>query len=183
MTMTICDAVVDANIRILEQCKEVLREIPPEVYRNRSVPPYGFSIGAQTRHNLDMYESLLRGLGTESLLRGLGTGVVDLTERERNPVYENDPQEARRYATQIQQRLGTLSQSDQKTPVVLVIEPSIGKKERVETTLGGGLATLFLHTMHHHAVIAIMASAVGYRIPDPSFGYNPSTLRFLGGRA
>lgn len=168
--MAICDKVVEANIDILEQCKTVLETIPLEIYADSSVPPYNFSIGAQMRHNLDMYESLLRGIDT---------GVVDLTERDRNQLYANDPKEAIVYAINIQQRLGRLSNADQKTAVVLVMEPWKGSKVRIETTLGGGLATLFLHTMHHNAIIATMASALGYTIPDYSFGYNPSTIRFL----
>ncbi len=168
--MGLCDKVVDANVALLAQLKGVLESLPSEVYLDTSQPPYFFSIGAQTRHILDMYDSLIKGYRS---------GRVDFTERDRNKVYETDPHAAIKYLERMQNSLKGFYSENLETKLDLKIEPDVGIFEEIPITLGGIFGMLFFHTFHHHAMIAQLSSGLGYTIPDGSFGYNPSTTRFL----
>jgi uncharacterized damage-inducible protein DinB len=48
----------------------------------------------------------------------------------------------------------------------------------VETTVGRELAFVLSHTVHHNALIAVMARTLGVPVPD-LFGYAPSTIAHL----
>jgi uncharacterized damage-inducible protein DinB len=48
----------------------------------------------------------------------------------------------------------------------------------VETTVGRELVFVLSHTVHHNALIAVMARTLGVSVPD-RFGYAPSTLAHL----
>ena len=49
----------------------------------------------------------------------------------------------------------------------------------VPMTLGGILGFLYYHTMHHHATVAVLAGGLNHSLSNSSFGYNPSTLRYV----
>ena len=48
----------------------------------------------------------------------------------------------------------------------------------VETTAGRELAFVLSHTIHHNALIDVMARTLGVPVPD-RFGYAPSTIAHL----
>jgi len=48
----------------------------------------------------------------------------------------------------------------------------------VETTVGRELAFVLSHTVHHNALIAVMAKTLGVPVPE-RFGYAPSTIVHL----
>ncbi len=57
-----------------------------------------------------------------------------------------------------------------------------GVPVQVETTVGRELAFVLSHTIHHNALIGVMAAMLGVPVPD-RFGYAPSTLVHLEKRA
>jgi hypothetical protein len=48
----------------------------------------------------------------------------------------------------------------------------------VETTVGREFAFVLSHTVHHNALIAVIAKLLGVQVPE-RFGYAPSTLAYL----
>jgi hypothetical protein len=55
---------------------------------------------------------------------------------------------------------------------------SAGPPVEVETTLGRELAFVLSHTVHHNALIDVIAKTLGVLVPD-RFGYAPSTIAHL----
>jgi uncharacterized damage-inducible protein DinB len=52
----------------------------------------------------------------------------------------------------------------------------------VETSVGRELAFVLSHTIHHNALIGVMAMLLGAPLPD-RFGYAPSTIAHLEKRS
>ena len=161
---------IAVNVSLMEQCRDFLGDVPLEVYTDTSQPPFPFSIGAQVRHNLDMYVCLLRDFKK---------GSIDFADRERNQVYEVEPDATTSYVERIQKALDRFSTENAERLLGIIVEPEIGTFVEVPMTFGGILGFLYYHTLHHHATIAVLAGGLGHSLRDKSFGYNPSTLRYV----
>ena len=98
--MDLCEKLVAANLELLEQCRQFIEDVPLAVYTDASQPPFPFSIGAQVRHNLDMYTCFLRDFEE---------GPIDFTNRERENIYEVDPDSAIRLIERLQSDLERFS--------------------------------------------------------------------------
>ena len=59
---------------------------------------------------------------------------------------------------------------------------SIGNDAVVFATPGRELGFVLSHTVHHNALIAVIAAAVGAAVP-PGFGYAPATVAHHRSRA
>jgi uncharacterized damage-inducible protein DinB len=55
---------------------------------------------------------------------------------------------------------------------------SAGDLIKTETSLGRELAFVLSHTIHHNALISVMAMLMGVSVPE-RFGYAPSTIAYL----
>ena len=160
---------VGANISLLEQCKaSFLEKVSLEVYTDISQPPYPFSVGAQVRHNLDMYDCLIRDYESR---------LVDFPNRKGAVLYEQDPLAAIEYIERIKEGLEPFEREEITTPLTIRVEPDVNVFVEIPMTLGGVLGFVYYHTMHHHATIAVLAAGLGQAIEDKTFGYNPTTLR------
>ena len=167
--MNLCEKLIAANISLLEQCRSFLEGVPVEVYTDTSQPPFPFSIGAQVRHNLDMYVCLLRDFEE---------GLINFTDRDRNQIYEVEPDSTSKHIEKIQKALNRFSSEDAERLLRIVVEPEMGAFAEVPMTFAGILGFLYYHTLHHHATIAVLAAGLNHALPDKSFGYNPTTLRY-----
>ena len=103
--MNLCEKLIAANISLLEQCRSFLEGVPVEVYTDTSQPPFPFSIGAQVRHNLDMYVCLLRDFEE---------GLINFTDRDRNQIYEVEPDSTSKHIEKIQKALNPTSPKNQQ---------------------------------------------------------------------
>lgn len=172
VTQSVSSQLVEANILLLDQGRAFLEQVPHEVYTRQSpvqLPLPRNSIGAHMRHVLDLYTCLIRGYSH---------GLVDFTQRDRNPLIESDPKIALEHLVAIQTALEPLGHAEAGMPVEQITELSPEEKARVPTTLGSLLSYARDHTIHHYAPILILAAIQGYEIKDPFFGYNPSTVSF-----
>jgi uncharacterized damage-inducible protein DinB len=128
------------------------------------------SVGAHVRHCLDH---------VEALLTGVECGEIDYDRRQRGTDVESDRDAALRVLRRQERRLLDFDPYPESLPLRLsttiasMLPPIV-----VDTTLGRELAFVLSHTVHHNALIAVVARAVGVAVPE-RFGYAPSTIAHL----
>lgn len=160
------DALVDDNDGYLEQVAELLRVIPAGDYASRDGA--NDAIGAHVRHLLEHYESLLRS-----------TGFTDYDQRNRDREVERDTALALRRIADIRDALRAVVPPGQDTRMSVTYNCERGGRVThlpLDSSLERELLFLVSHTVHHMALIAVLARMRGITVPE-SFGVAPSTLR------
>jgi len=156
-------------VTVLRQLANLLDDMTDEQYRST---PAGFTstIGGHVRHCLDH---------VDALLSALPQGRLDYDNRQRGTAAETCRQAALNAITRQEGQLREWTQSAEEHPLRLtVLMNSVLPAFAFGTTLGRELAFVLSHTIHHNALIAVMAGALGLAMPE-RFGYAPSTLAHL----
>jgi hypothetical protein len=137
-------------------------------YTQRVPAAFNASIGSHYRHCLDHFTSLFRALDSDE---------VDYDRRERDPRIENEPEFALSRTQQLRQTLQQLTPMDLARRVKMRGEVSYlpGHSPMTHSTYGRELVSAISHTIHHYALIAIIARLLEITLP-PHFGVAPSTL-------
>ena len=154
----------------LDQVAGLVASLTDEQYRLRPIGPGSGSIGGHVRHCLDH---------VESLLAGVATGRIDYDQRQRG----TDVETCRGAALdavhrQTRQLLDLTDCSWHHRLRLSVLLSSCGPSVEVTTSLGRELAFVLSHTVHHNALLAVMARTLGVPLPE-GFGYAPSTIAHL----
>lgn len=159
---------IEGNLLLLHQGIGLLERLPDPAYREAA--PGHSTVGAQYRHILDHYRSLLDGLGD---------GRVDYDRRGRDPALEQDRAAAARATGDLIERLQDLARSPRDFPLRVI--QSAGGDEADEapqlSSLGRELLFLVSHTVHHFAIIKLLLAERGVAC-DPELGMAPSTLAY-----
>jgi uncharacterized damage-inducible protein DinB len=157
-------------VAVLRQLAELIDRLSDEQYRTGPAGLVSGSVGGHVRHCLDH---------VESLLGGLDTGLVDYDRRRRGTDVEASRQAALDAVRRQERHLLTLPAVSWQRPLRLSVLLS-GSRPPVlaETSLGRELAFVLSHTIHHNALIAVLARALGVSPPE-HFGYAPSTIAHL----
>ncbi len=151
---------VDAVIQgCSESCRRLLavaRALTPKQYgerwRNRN------GIGPHLRH---CYEHLT------ALMDGMESGVVSYDARERNLLLEQDPQIFIDAMLPVAAWIESLNTSDLDTPLIVCQIPHVDVPEvRSSSTLQRELLFLTSHTIHHLAIVSMLAELHGAVVPD-----------------
>ncbi len=152
-----------SSIRTIEQFKQILLELPQEVYAQSCEVLSNSSIGQHTRHIIELYLCLIQGYETAD---------VSYDRRERNLKIEQDPEFAIQQLERIQNEL-----EKPNKPVKITYE--LGEKETVlDSNYYREVMYNLEHTIHHHALIKIgIKQLTDLQLPD-SFGVAPSTLQY-----
>lgn len=161
------DAAIADNQACLTQIAELLAGMGTEAYTRREEACFNGTIGGHVRHNLDHYDRFVAGWAS---------GEIDYDARERDAAIEGDPVRARTYALRLVASLGTLTNSDLVRPVRVKMDTGSPAACWSDSTVGRELLFLLSHTVHHHALIAIILHLHG-ETTAPEFGVAPSTLR------
>ena len=123
------------------------------------------SIGRHTRHVLDHYDSFLRDLPH---------GLLSYDCRSRDPVIEQAPRAATASLTRIINALTILSLTPTEPVTVSALtDPSMAPL-LVQSTIARELTFLQTHTIHHLALMHILAEIQGISLPA-DFGHAPAT--------
>ncbi len=159
------------NIHYLAQALDLLEALDDEVYGKPYPPFFDNGIGAHLRHNLDHYRGFLDGLGTFR---------IDYDARERDPRIETDRALAVRQIHEVIESLRHLSEAD--TGAAVMVKMDSGDETQNGATwrsssIGRELQFLVSHTVHHYALIGVLARLHGVE-PGEEFGVAPSTLRY-----
>ncbi len=160
-------AAVRPLVAVLGQLAELLAGLGAAQYTAALAGAMSSSIGKHVRHNLDH---------VDALLAGLDRGRVDYDQRRRGTEIETCPQAAVAAIRRQERQLLALDAAIEGKPLRLsVLLCSSGPPVEVTTTVGRELAFVLSHTIHHHALIAILADALGISLPR-YFGYAPATI-------
>ncbi|MGB0414838.1 MAG: hypothetical protein ACPGJU_10385 [Coraliomargarita sp.] len=129
---------------------------------------YESSIGMHIRHNLDHFAAFFDGLDS---------GRIDYESRQRNHLIEESVQFASNLVTDYIARCDSLEAlAEHKLLVREEDGASVHESQWLPTSCGRELQFLLGHTVHHHAIIAMMLNAKSLPLPE-GFGVAPSTQR------
>jgi hypothetical protein len=113
------------------------------------------------------------------LLEGLESRAWDYEARERGSEVEINPLKAmsalKAYRAKVEQMNALASDTAVQ---VSAMASSDGPSWETRSSLARELAFVLSHTIHHNAMIAVSANALGKTLPK-GFGYAPATTAFL----
>jgi len=167
------DELVHTLTAALRQVHDLIDGLTDEQYTRRPGGALPSSIGGHIRHNLDH---------VAAALTGLPIGVVDYDLRSRGTVVETDRGAAMAVTRQLEATLAQIDWCSVPGAVRLTVLPS-AERPAIEllTTPDRELAFVLSHTIHHNALIAVIAASVGAVVPK-GFGYAPSTVVYQRGQ-
>jgi len=109
------------------------------------------------RHCLDHFDAFVLGIPS---------GVVDYDDRDRDPRLEQDLDFALAKLEDLRHALGLLCSSDMAVPLVVQQVPAPGaEKVRVPSCVERELLFLMSHTIHHLALMKLLAEMQGATLP------------------
>lgn len=159
---------VEENLLALAQLRDLVSGLTPDHFRQAFGEHGRHTLGKHVRHIIDHYDALLDGLDR-------GAEVIDYEQRRRDEILEQWPQQAASHLAGIEARLSLLISG--KSPDALTLGyPMDDEVLSLASSLDRELAFLTSHSIHHMAIIALLAEQSGYHLSD-SFGVHPSTLR------
>ncbi|WP_299122246.1 DinB family protein [uncultured Tenacibaculum sp.] len=156
---------IDAIEKNLQRGVKLLNSITDEQYSDKNVPPYYSSIGANMRHILDVFACIFSGLDTN---------CVDFSNRERNQLAEEKTAAGIEYFNSVICQLHSLNPDDFNKIISVTDDLGTGKVT-TNYTLASALAQAHSHAIHHFASIGFIINQLDIELPDPDFGYNPTT--------
>ncbi|MEM1221135.1 MAG: DinB family protein [Verrucomicrobiota bacterium] len=148
---------------------DLLTHLSDEQYAAPGQGYYKSSVGMHIRHNLDHFGAFFDGLED---------GRIDYESRERNTLIEESTQTAQGL---IETYIEALENFSMEASCALSIREEDGapleKASWIESSCGRELQFLLGHSVHHHAIIAMMIVQNGFTLPT-GFGVAPSTKRY-----
>ena len=157
-------------VAVLRQLADVIRAMTEEQYRRKPVGVVSSNVGGHVRHCLDHVEALLAGVEERE---------VNYDRRRRGTEVETNREAALEVIRRQERQLLAFPLHSERRPLRLsAMVSSCLPPTEVETTVGRELAFVLSHTVHHNALIAVMALTLGVGVPD-RFGYAPSTIAHL----
>lgn len=155
-------------VRLLDDLASAILQTPPSAYPARPLPGVTGSIGEHVRHVLD-HVATVAGAHLQ--------GVLSYDRRERGTTVEVDPHAGLQAILRAKAALQGMELAGLDRPMtVCAVLSRAGEPTFMRSTLRRELAYVISHTIHHHAVIAMLLSMAGGQVPD-SFGLAPSTPR------
>ncbi len=162
------EGLIEENLLALAQLRGLLDALTPDTYRQ----PFGadgrHTLGKHARHIIDHYDALLGGLEE-------GGDHVDYEHRRRDETLEQWPRLASQRVSSIEASLLALGDR-QPTSDMTLDYPLDDERLALSSSLQRELAFLTSHTIHHMAILGLLAEPLGLALPE-SFGVHPSTLR------
>lgn len=163
-------AAVPPLVAVLRQLADVVRAMTDAQYRMKPCEVVTSNVGAHVRHSLDH---------VHALLAGVERGEVDYDLRQRGTDLEINREAALlALGRQVRQLFACPWGSEERPLRLSAIVNSSQPPVKITTTVGRELAFVLSHTVHHNALIAVMAKILGVPAPE-RFGYAPSTIAYL----
>ena len=150
----------------IAQCDQILSIISQENFTDDSKG--SSSIGAHVRHILDRFHCFFAGLAGAS---------IDYDARKRDPEIEQNVEAAMFALGSVARRIERLHSLPFCSELIGVKESALSSSPAVEinSTLERELMGLIAHSIHHLAIIALLARSFGHHM-DSDFGKAPSTI-------
>lgn len=171
--MTSFKFLIENNIQCLVQGINLLTDLEDAVYVHTQAPAYTSCIGDHYRHCLEHYISFLDGLEALS-----SPSQVDYDARKRDKRIATQRDYAIEITNNIITRMGRLVCEGEVIQVKIDCRLD-GEEGAVwaGSTPERDLQYLQAHTIHHYALIAMIARLQGVE-PGEQFGMAPSTLTY-----
>jgi uncharacterized damage-inducible protein DinB len=158
--------VIEANIALLEQCRELLGRLGDRLYTQAPQGVAKSATGGHVRHCLDFYACFLDGVATRR---------IDYDARTRSPRIERERRQA---IARIETTIGRLRALPAASESLAVRVKMDGALAWADSCVARELLFLQSHTVHHFALIATLLRLGGFE-PAPDFGIAPSTQQYL----
>lgn len=157
---------IDGCINCIEQCDQILSIVSQDNFTDGSKG--SSSIGAHIRHVLDRFHCFFAGLADAS---------IDYDARKRDPEIEQNVEAATFALESVARRIERLRLLPFCNELICVKESVLPSSPAVEisSTLERELLGLITHSIHHLAIIALLAKSFGHQM-DSDFGKAPSTI-------
>lgn len=164
------NSLVEENAHAIGQLVGLLDELPENLYRQCFGSRKQHVIGKHVRHIIDHYSALLSATSSPGAL-------LDYEQRERDLSLETD---RRAGANRLSEILRTLRSrfSAGHAQGLAMWHTSDDQAQVVTTSVDRELVFLVSHTIHHMAIIGMLAEQAGVEV-SVEFGVHPSTLRYL----
>ena len=162
--------IVEENTHAIGQLIELMENLPRNLYRQSFGQRKQHVIGKHVRHIIDHYSALLSATASPGAL-------LDYENRNRDPSLETD---RRAGANRLSEILRTLRSrfSAHHSDELAMLHTSDEQGQIVTTSVDRELVFLASHTIHHMAIIGMLAEQAGVEV-SAEFGVHPSTLRYL----
>ena len=147
-----------------------------DIVATRAAPaatPAYRSIGRHLRHCVDHFVCLLTGLDT---------GIVDYDARDRDARLEQDPSFFLKALASVVRRLEAIDPTTIHRRLTLRQESAPDSRSQMDTNVERELVFLSGHTIHHLAIMKLLAEGHGVELPEELF-MAFSTANYLAGRA
>jgi hypothetical protein len=157
------------NVDLIRQGIVAIATLGSDVYHGGAGTNTVSPIGVHFRHVFDHYRTFLDGLSA---------GMLNYDIRERDPIVERDRAAASHTAEDIVGRMeeipdSQLSQSIQVSANIIEDDKSV--VDWSDSTVQRELLYLLSHTVHHYAIIRLLATQAGVEL-EADFGVAPSTI-------
>ena len=164
------DSTITALVTTLAQLVDLLGAMNQTQYIQSPVGDVHSAMGPHVRHTLDH---------VQAWLASLESGHLDFEHRDRGTPIETDLSVARMTLKHLIQRVEAVPSGWMTRRLSMVAMPTAdGFPVRLTTTAMRELLFVLSHTIHHYALIGVMARTLGVPTPD-RFGYAPSTIAHL----
>ncbi|MEM7515523.1 MAG: DinB family protein [Planctomycetota bacterium] len=164
---------VDDSLRILEQGRELLSGLSPELHAQPEKSVASSGIGSHFRHVIEYFELFVQGLQS-------GTGRIDYDLRRRDERVERDPAYALERLTDLEAGLRETLSANGGDDALLIKADAVSEAPEdvpwARSSIERELQFLSSHAVHHYALIAVILRLNGEE-PSAEFGVAPSTLR------
>lgn len=151
------------NMELLDQAVLMIRNQPDGHYSRACKEVFSSTIGQHVRHCVEHYEEFLTALAEGRIL--------DYEKRPRDLRLETDTGEALQRLAAVRNSLSDLSDAGHGLEV-----RDTGTATPAPSSTAREMQYLLSHTVHHFALIAVIAGLGGTSVPD-DFGVAPSTLK------
>ncbi|HCW88744.1 MAG TPA: hypothetical protein DHU56_01575 [Marinobacter sp.] len=162
--------IVGENVHAIGQLVELLAKMPGELYRQCFGSRKQHVIGKHVRHIIDHYTALLNVTASDGKM-------LDYENRDRDLTLETDRRAAGNRLSELTEQLQMRFMQSASTELGM-LHNSDGQQQSVKTSVDRELVFLASHTIHHMAIIGMLAEQAGIEV-SPEFGVHPSTLRYL----
>jgi hypothetical protein len=131
-------------IEVVRQLTDLLKQLKPKEYSQPLAVLNRSSIGQHTRHVVEFYQCLLKGV------RG---GIVDYDARERDLLLENDLDFTINCLEEIEKYIDQIKNPNE--PLLLLVSYCTDNQYFIETNFLREMVYLVEHSIHHYALIRI----------------------------
>jgi len=159
----------NALTQVLEQVHQLLSSLSQSQYVSSPVGPVHSAISSHVRHTIDHVQAWLAATETET---------IDYEHRERGTVVERERDVAIATIRALIDAIKSVALDDALQPWAMRAQVTEnGSFIALETTPLREIIYVLSHTIHHNALIGVMARVHGAALPN-GFGYAPATLTY-----